>query len=119
MNLEDKFDRLLQVLEDKARSLIDGGFDEIWFNWLAWAMIAGAIFGIARKDNSTVLYVVSAFSAYLLFFKGWFVAENYIRERLPNVERPSFALFVLLAIAGLMPVTLMYLIGGIFAGLMS
>ena len=119
MNLMTMFDSLFDKLENQANKIFDAKFDEFWFTWLSWILVSGAIFGIASRDNSFTLYIVSGFSAYLLFFKAVHYTEKTVLSLRPEIKRRSVAFYAVVVFAGCIPFVLMFIIGGIFSGLLQ
>lgn len=123
MDAEKTFDKFFNKFIDSFKFLEEMNFAEKWFMWLEWITITAAIYAVARSTNSSILTIVALFSILLIFFKGMFSFEKTIEKKLYEMKRAEkfnkTTIFVVAALLGLFPVSLIIFVGNLISGLIE
>lgn len=76
--------KIFDAFVDLAHVMIEKGYAKAWFNWIEWIGLTTLIFIAAKKIDSSFLYTVAIFSAFILFFVGLAGVEKLRDDFVPS-----------------------------------
>lgn len=90
------------------------GFDQAWFAWIEWVIVASGVYAVGKKTESPMLTAVGVFSGAILFFSAWFKTERFLIKYLAEAKKRPFLFWAIVIGASLLPVVVMFFLVGLF-----